>query len=210
MVGSLILEHCLRSKRVRQVEVLVRHPSGSTHPKLREWLVSDFADFSGLSEPFRQISSAWFCLGAYTGQVPDPEFKRITVDYAVAFAAALRTHSPAATLCLLSGQGADRSAKSRIPFARYKGMAESEIAGLGLGAFYAFRPSYIFPVRPRQEPNLMYRAMRRLYPLVRLLGKNFSIRSTELADAMFQTGLDGANMEILENREILALLPCGE
>lgn len=207
MIGSLILEECLKSPRIGRVEVLVRRRSERSHPKLREWPVPDFADYSGLPEPFLQISAAFFCLGAYTGQVPDREFKRITVDYAVAFAAALRAQSPNATLCLLSGQGADRSAQSRIPFARYKGIAESEIAALELGAFYAFRPSYIFPVSPRREPNLMYRVMRRLYPLVRLLGKNFSIRSTDLAAAMFRAGLDGAEKEILENRDILAMVP---
>ena len=127
------------------------------------------------------------------------------MNYAVAFAEALQVGNPKATLCLLSGAGADRKEKSRTSFAKYKGMAENQISRLGLN-FYAFRPAYIYPVTPRKEPNLMYQLSRKLYPIIRLMGSNASITSTELALAMFQVGLHGATSEVLENRSILKLL----
>ena len=52
----------------------------------------------------------------------------------------------------------------------------------------------------------MYRISRALYPLIRLMGPNGSIKSTELALAMFQVGLHGATSEVLENKTILKLL----
>jgi uncharacterized protein YbjT (DUF2867 family) len=88
-------------------------------------------------------------------------------------------------------------------FARDKGAAENQIAAVGLGAFYAFRPGYIYPVEKRKEPNAAYAISPRLYPLIRLMGSNSSIKSTELAEAMFNVGMHGAQELILENRDIL-------
>lgn len=205
MVGSLILKNCLASDKVEKVISLVRRKSGQSHPKLEEVINKNFSDYSKQSNLFQNIDMAFFCIGVYTGEVPDDKFKMITIDFAVAFAEALKVNSPNATLCMLSGAGADRTEKSRTAFARYKGMAENQITALGLGAFYTFRPAYIYPVTPRDEPNLMYRFTRMIYPLIRLMGQNASIKSTELAGGMFQAGLNGAPSEILENSDIIKL-----
>ena len=205
MVGSLILEECLSSQDVDKVISLVRRLGNQNHPKLQEEVVADFSDYSVHQNLFQNIDAAFFCIGVYTGQVADKEFKTITVDYAVSFAEALKKNSPSSNLCLLSGAGADRTEKSRTAFARYKGMAENQISGLDLN-FYTFRPGYIYPVTPRKEPNLMYRISRALYPVIRLFGDNASIKSTELAAAMFRVGMEGAEKEILENRDIIGSL----
>ncbi len=202
MVGSLLLENCLASRQISEVISLVRKKTTTQDPKLKEVLVEDFTDLSSAAEQFQNIDIAFFCIGVYTGQVPDDQFKVITVDYAIAFAKAIKSISPNATYCLLSGAGADRSEKSGASFARYKGMAENRISELGL-KFFSFRPGYIYPVTPRKEPNIMYRVMRILYPLIRLMGSSGSIKSTDLASAMLKVGLDGASSEVLENRSIL-------
>jgi len=151
------------------------------------------------------VDAAFFCIGVYTGALSDDMFKVITVDYAVAFAKTLSDQSPQSTLSFLSGQGADRKEKSRASFAKYKGMAENQISALDL-TFHAFRPGYIYPVTPRNEPNFAYKAMRVMYPLFRMMGNNVSIKSTELAQAMYQVAMEGAEKEVLENRDIRALL----
>ena len=204
MIGSLLLECCLTSKEISQVTSLVRKNTNTNHPKLEEVVIPNFKDYSEKGDVFQDVDIAFFCIGVYTGQVPDNEFKEITVDYAVSFADAVKKANPGATLCLLSGAGADRTEKSRTSFARYKGMAENQISQLGLD-FYTFRPGYIYPVTPRKEPNVMYRISRALYPLIRMMGPSSSIKSTELASAMFNVGLHGADSEILENKTILQL-----
>ena len=203
MVGSLILDHCLNSPEIDHVTSLVRKSTDHEHPKLKEVVISNFADFSDRSEFFLDVDVAFFCIGVYSGQVPDETFRRVTVDYAVAFAEALRNCSPESTLCFLSGAGADRTENSRMAFAKYKGMAENRISELNLGRFYAFRPGYIYPVERRDEPSMMYGIMRTLYPLIKLFGSNASIKSTELASAIFNVGLRGAKGEVLENKAIL-------
>ena len=81
-------------------------------------------------------------------------------------------------------------------------MAENRLSKLNL-EFYSFRPGYIYPVEARKEPNVAYRIFKVLYPLIKILGKKYSIKSTELADVMFEVGVSGAPQEILENQDIL-------
>lgn len=202
MIGSLILQHCLSSKAVDRVTSLVRRNSGIKHPKLNEIVIDDFSNYSQQQALFQGIDVGFFCIGVYTGQVPDAKFKEITIDYAVTFSECLKINCPNATLCFLSGAGADRQEKSRVSFAKYKGIAENKIDALGLGGFYSFRPGYIYPVVPRNEPSLGYKVLRHLYPVIKLLGSNASITSAELAHAMFTAGINGADKTILENSDI--------
>ena len=91
-------------------------------------------------------------------------------------------------------------------FAKDKGAIEKRLSAIGFAAFHAFRPGYIYPVTPREEPNFSYRVSRWLFPVIRLLGSNVSIKSTELAQSMFNVRLYGADMEVLENSKILEQL----
>ncbi len=205
MVGNIVLHECLNSKEIGSIISIVRRKSEVVHPKLKEVLHEDFSSYISIQDYFKDIDAAFFCIGVYTGAVPDETFRKITVDYTVAFADTLKSESPGATLCFLSGAGADLSEKSRTSFARYKGMAENHLLHSGLN-FYSFRPAYIYPVEKRKEPNVMYRISRRLYPLIRMFGKNASIKSTELGKAMFKVGMTGGPSNFLENKDILELL----
>jgi uncharacterized protein YbjT (DUF2867 family) len=205
MIGDLILKHCLNSNGITEIKSLVRKPSGKKHSKLKEIEIENFEDYSKHVDLFKEIDVAFFCIGVYTGQVSDDLFKVITVNYAVQFANALKQVSPKATLCLLSGSGADRTEKSRTSFAKYKGMAENQISALNM-KFHTFRPAYIYPVAPRKEPNIAYKISRVLYPIIKIFGKSLSIKSTELALAIFNVGFNGAENEILENRDIFKYL----
>jgi len=97
MVGGYALRYALDHPAVGVATAIGRKPTGLIHPKLREVLHQDFADCSALAGALSGQDAAIFCLGAYTGAVPDAELRRITVDYAVEFARVLRTSSPNAT-----------------------------------------------------------------------------------------------------------------
>lgn len=206
MIGGLILDSALKDDQVTEVISIVRRKSTVSHPKLKEAIVTDFLDYSSIEPSFNNIDAVFYCLGVYTGKAPRNEFRKITVDYPAALAKSLGMYSPQANFCLLSGQGADRSEKSSLMFAKDKGAIENLLSGSGFKAFYTFRPSYIYPVTPRNEPNFTYRLFRLIYPLVRLLGKNYSIQSSELAAVMYKVGLSGTDKEILENRDIINLV----
>jgi uncharacterized protein YbjT (DUF2867 family) len=214
MVGGYALRYALQNVAVGSVTAIVRRKLGISHPKLREVLHSDFADCSSLSQALSGQDAAVFCLGAYTGAVSDIELRRITADYTIEFARVLRGSSPHAAFSLLSGNGADPTGRSRIAFARYKGEAENALLAAGFPSVYLFRPAYIYPVEPRQEPNLSYRLLRASYPAFQLLFPNQVIRSDDLARAMVDVAVQGTDRgaKVFENREIRAMVkriyPC--
>ncbi len=208
MAGGCALRICLENPDVSQVTAIGRNSTGITDSRLREVVVDDFTDYAGLKETLENQDVALFCLGAYTGAVPDALFREITVDYTLAFAKAFHGVSPQAAFCFLSGQGADPSEKSRMAFARYKGAAEKALLEIGFPLVHIFRPGYIYPVTPRKEPNLMYTISRYLYPLLRRLYPNIGIASEDLAAAMVRVGLYGTNENanpVLENKDIRGL-----
>lgn len=205
MVGGIVLQQCLQSKEIRKVTSFVRKPAGIKHDKLEEKVISDFTNYSDIEDCFNNIDIVYFCIGVYTGAVSDEKFKEITVDYTKAFVEVLKKKSPDTMFCFLSGAGADRTEKSRMSFAKYKGMAENYLFN-NLKNVYSFRPGYIYPVKKRKEPNFGYRVSRFLYPIIKLFGKSMSIKSTELGKAMFKAGLTKKGQSVLENKQILQLL----
>ncbi len=184
MVGGYALRYALEHSAVGSVTSIGRRKLGISHPKLTEVLHRDFADCSALAETLSGQDAAVFCLGAYTGAVSDAELRTITVDYTVEFARVLHGSSPGAAFSFLSGNGADPTGRSRIPFARYKGEAENALLAAGFPHVYIFRPAYIYPVEPRKEPNFSYRLLRAIYPAFRVLFPNQVIRADDLARVM--------------------------
>lgn len=209
MVGGYALRYALENPAVERVTIIGRRKLGISYPKLKEVLHRDFADCSALADTLSGQDAAIFCLGAYTGTVPDAELRKVTVGYTTEFARVLRTGSPAAAFSFLSGSGADPTGRSRLAFARFKGEAEKALLASGFPRVYLFRPAYIYPVEPRKEPNFSYRFLRGIYPAFRVLFPNQVIRADDLARAMVDVAVRGTGEPgglILENRDIRAMV----
>lgn len=207
MIGGLILNHCLNSESVGKVNVLVRKKLNIHHPKLTQFVVQDFMQLENVAHAFLNIDICYYCLGVYTGATDRETFKKITVDYTQNVAAILIQNNVPVNFVLLSGQGADSSEKSKLMFAQDKGSIENKLLKMKFNAVQIFRPGYIYPVEKRTEPNFMYRLLRVLYnPLFLGKFKNFSITSEQLAEAMFNAGLDNKGNQIYENFEIKKLI----
>ena len=203
MIGGLVLAECLRRSEVGRVTIILRKPSGISHPKLVEVIHENFLDYSDIeAEYLSNQNVCFFCIGVYTGQVPADVFKEITVNYTVAFSEALKRASPQASFCFLSGQGADLSEKSRILFAREKGIAENALLRLQFPHTYIFRPGYIYPATPRKEPNLMYSLLRVLYKPLSALFPAIGVPSTKLSGKMVEIGLNGGDKTFYEHNDI--------
>ena len=209
LVGGYAVRYALEQPAVGTVTTIGRKKLGISHPKLREVLHRDFTDCSPLAQALSGQDAAVFCLGAYTGAVPDAEFRTITVDYTREFARVLRSSSPEASFSFLSGNGADPTGKSRMAFARYKGEAEKTLLAAGFPHVYIFRPAYIYPVEPRKEPNFGYRFLRAIYPAFRVLFPNQVIRADDLARAMVDVVISRPGERqslVFENRDIRAMV----
>lgn len=208
MVGGYALRYALADPAVGSVTSIGRRNLGISNSKLKEVFHPDFEDCTALAKVLTGQDAAIFCLGAYTGSVSDENLRRITVDYSIEFARVFRGSSPDAEFSFLSGSGADQTGRSRVPFARYKGQAEKALLAMGFPHVYLFRPAYIYPVEPRQEPNFSYRFLRQIYPVFRLLFPNQVIRADDLArvmvDVVVKETVEGVG-PILENRDIRAI-----
>jgi uncharacterized protein YbjT (DUF2867 family) len=96
-----------------------------------------------------------------------------------------------------------------MPFARYKGEAETALLAAGFPRIYIFRPAYIYPVEPRKEPNFSYRLLRVIYPAFRVLFPNQVIPADDLARAMVDVAVRATRETggvVFENRDIRALV----
>jgi uncharacterized protein YbjT (DUF2867 family) len=209
MVGGCALRYALDNSDVKSVTSIGRKKLGISHPKLKEVLHQNFADCSPLANILSNQDAVVYCLGTYTGSVSDKQLRVITADYTIEFARVFRDSSPDAAFSFLSGSGADPTRRSRLAFARYKGQAEKALLAAGFPRVYLFRPAYIYPVQPRQEPNFSYRLIRALYPVFRLLFPNQVIRADDLGWAMVDVVLRQTQERqgsVFENRDIRAMV----
>lgn len=209
MVGGYALRSALDNSAVRSVTSIGRRKLDISHRKLSQVVHANFADCSALAEPLTDQDAAIFCVGAYTGAVSDAELRKVTADYTIEFARVLRGSSPDAAFSFLSGSGADPSGRSRMAFARYKGQAENALFAAGFSRLYIFRPSYIYPVKPRNEPTLSYRLIRAIYPVFRVLFPNQVIRADDLARVMVDVVVRQKETPeglIFENRDIRVMV----
>ena len=202
MIGGLVLEQCINSTEIGQITIVNRKSIGVSHPKVKELIHADFLNLEALRNAFTNQDIAFYCLGVYTGQVPTEEFNKITIDYTKAFGTLLKAQSANATVCFLSGAGADSSERSSVLFAKAKGIAENFLLNLNFPQTYIFRPGYIYPVTPRQEPNFGYKVFRALYKPVSAIYPNIGITSVQLAAKLFSVGLNGTTKRVLENNDI--------
>jgi len=209
MVGGYAVRFALDSLAVKSVTSIGRKKLGITHTKLKEVLHQNFTDCSLLADVLSAQDAVVYCLGTYTGSVSDEQLRVITADYTIEFARVFHDSSPNAAFSFLSGNGADPSGRSRLAFARYKGLAENALLAGGFPHVYIFRPAYIYPVEPRREPNLSYRLLRAVYPVFRVLLPNQVIRADELGRVMVEVAIsetrESRNM-VLENHDIRAMV----
>ena len=203
MVGSQVLKVCLNRGDINKVTIVTRRKSGIKHPKLVEVIHDNFLDFSSISGFFKNQDICIYCVGVYTGQVPNEEFTKITVDYTKAFAQELKSNNDKITFCFLSGAGADTKEKSKMIFARDKGKAENILLDLNFDKTYIFRPGYIYPTIARKEPNFTYKVLKILYkPILSKVYPNIGITSERLAEVMVDVSLKKRGKIIFENNDI--------
>lgn len=203
MIGGAITDLCIASERITSIISLTRRGSERNSKKLTELFMGSKWDYKEVEEYLSDIDIVYYCLGVYTGSVNEEMFIKLTLDFPLELAEVLISKSPNCRFCLLSGQGADRTEESQVLFAKYKGMIENKISALGFKSFHSFRPAYIYPVNKRKEPNIAYSFFRLIYPIVSKLLPNRTVKSTRLANTIFEVGINGHEKEVLENIDIL-------
>ena len=144
-----MLRKCLASPLVSEVRAVVRRPTGLRNFKLREIVHADFLDFTAVAGAFEGVDACFYCLGISVLQVSgEADYRRITHDFVMAAARALKAHSPDAFFHFISGRGTSLS--SRQMWARVKAKTERDLAAFN-GAV-CWRPAAIDGMPSAHEP----------------------------------------------------------
>ncbi|MCB9764984.1 MAG: epimerase [Alphaproteobacteria bacterium] len=206
MIGAGALIECLEDDDVAQVLAVVRRPTGRTHPKLTELIISDFLDYSGVEDQLRGYDACLYALGIASAGMSEADYRRITLDFAVAAGEALLRANPGMRLCFISGAGTDLH--SRQMWARVKGEAEQALLAMPWTSAHMFRPALILP---RKGVNSGVRSYRILYAtlgwafsLLKAVAPAYITTTEELGRALIHVARDGHPKSILEGADIHA------
>src|SRR5690606_30618825 len=130
LVGSHLLERLLEAPEYGRVYAVTRRPIGREHPRLANRIVQ----FQALESQLRGITAhdAFCCLGTTIRAAgSQEEFRRVDVDYVLAFARAAKA-AGAQRFVHVSSARADPSSQNF--YLRTKGEAEAALAQLGFAA----------------------------------------------------------------------------
>jgi len=202
MVGEGVLHECLLSSQVEKLLVVTRKPIGISHPKLSEFLLSDFFDLSALHAVVEGYNACFFCLGVSSVGRNKETYEKMTYDLTMGFAKILVKVNPRMIFCYISGAGTDTTQKSKLHWARVKGKTENDLQKLGFLQTYLFRPGMLKPTKGLKNTLGFYKWTAWLSPVLEALWPDSICSLAELGKAMIRTTIQGYEKQILQVRDI--------
>ncbi len=147
-VGSYLVQEILNSPTFDSVTALVRKPTFTTHPKLKE-IIFDFRDETAI-ESLEPVNHVFCCLGTTIKTAGSKEaFRFVDYELPLRFANwAESTHAESFSIVTAIGANSDSS----IFYNQVKGNVEDEIKTLNIPTIQIFQPSLI--MGPRKEFRL--------------------------------------------------------
>ncbi len=183
MIGEGILLSCLDDPTITQILSVSRKPCEIKHPKLTEYLVSDFLEID-LNDPMlKGYDACFFCAGISSVGVDPETYKRITYDTTLHFASALQPKEPM-TFIYVSGGGTDSSEKGKMAWARVKGKTENDLMKLGFRQSFGFRIGIVQPTHPQKQVLPYYKYMNWMIPILKVIAPNMVNTMDQVARAM--------------------------
>ncbi len=205
MVGKGVLLECMDHPSINNIMIVNRNPLNITHPKVREVLVKDFFDLSGISDELKGFDACFFCLGITSVGQSEEDYSRITYDLTLNFAEAFIDQNDKSIFCYVSGTGTDSSEKGRTMWARVKGKTENRLLEMPFKKAYMFRPGYIQPLRGIKSKTQWYAALYLVFKPIYLILKHFpstATNTTNMGLAMINSLKGTYPKTILENKNI--------
>src|ERR1051326_682560 len=146
LIGQGVLRECLLDPDIEAVRMVGRSPARVQHPNVSDVVHGDFWNFSAIEAQLTPFDACFYCLGASSVGMKEPEYERLTYGIALATAETLARLNPGVTFIFISGAGADSSERGRVMWTRIKGKTENAILRLPFRATYVFRPGLVVPV----------------------------------------------------------------
>ncbi len=205
MAGSEVIRQAILDDSVTKIYALARKPLTIVHPKLQTIIHTNFLNYTGVENYFAESNACIWCLGISQLQATKEQLAIITVDYTIAAAKTMLAANPNSSFVFLSGNGADRTEKSKISFAKLKGKAENELLKLNFNHLAIARPDAIWPKHKHTTAPFAYKLAFPFYPLVELFAPSKIIKSDVLAKALLHIAKNKLAKDTFENMELRQL-----
>lgn len=209
MVGKGILLECLDHEAISEVLVIGRNSIDMDHPKLKELIHKDFADFSGVEDQLEGYDACFFSLGISAAGLNEDQYRKITHDFTLSLAKTLFHLNPKTTFNYVSGQGTDSSEKGRMMWARVKGKTENDLLNMGFKQAYMFRPGAIIPLRGiksrTKSYQFMYDYFMWLVKGIKAVAPDSVVNTTQIGLAMINSMFKGYDKKVLKPKDIIIL-----
>ena len=205
LIGAELVRQGIADTAVAELILLVRNEPEIQHPKITVVIHHDFFNYTGLEHYFSKATAIVWCLGISQTQVSRQQYENITFGYLDACTRFCLQVHPSVRFVFVSGDGADRTEKSRTLFKRIKGKAENALLGSGLKDIYIARPDAVRPKHKNKKAPLAYKLVYPLFPLVAKLAPNKVIWSDVLARALLHIVKNGYDLNTAENIDLRVL-----
>jgi nucleoside-diphosphate-sugar epimerase len=201
MIGEGILIECLNSPEITEVLSVSRKPTGKSHPKLKEYLVSDFLSLDLNDEKLKGYDACFYCAGVSSVGMEEADYRRITYDTTLHFAKAL---SPNRNMSFIyvNGGGTDSTEKGRMSWARVKGKTENDLAKLPFKQAFGFRIGFVRPVEGQKHVHSYYKYVSPLFPIIKNLLPNIYNTMSQVALAMIYLSKNGYSRNVIHAKDI--------
>jgi len=205
LIGSEVLSQAIVNNEIEDLILLVRSPPEIQHSKIQIIQHSDFTNFTGLETCFKTADAIIWCLGISQTQVSKNEYETITYVYTKACIDFCTKINPSIRFVFVSGNGADRTEKSRLLFKKVKGKTENALLQSGMLNIIITRPDAVRPRQKNKRAPFVYKFVYPLLPLVEILAPHKVIWSDILAKALIFLAIQGNKKVTLENKELRQL-----
>jgi uncharacterized protein YbjT (DUF2867 family) len=195
LIGRHCVQGLLEDDDVALVQVIVRRPTGISHPKLAEF-ITDFEqleEFSQQNPGLFNVDAVLCCLGT-TMRIAGskPAFERVDYHYVRRLAELAAAHKVPRFL-MVSAIGA--SSRSPSYYSRIKGKAEEAVRELKFRSLHIMQPSLLLGDRPgataRPAEDIAQRIAPLLVPLFRgPLSRYKPVRAEVVASQMIRLAKD--------------------
>jgi uncharacterized protein YbjT (DUF2867 family) len=201
MVGEGVLLECLKLPQLTGILSVSRKSCGLTHPKLNEYIVSDFLTIDLNDERLKGYDACFFCAGVSSVGMNEEEYRRITYDTTLHFAKALNPN-PQMSFMYVSGGGTDTSEKGRMAWARIKGKTENDLMKLPFKQAFGYRIGFLIAAEGQKRVLKYYRYVNWMIPVLKVVAPHMISTMNEVALSMVYAARNGYEKNVIQVKDI--------
>ena len=201
MIGEGILLECLNDERISAILSVSRKPIGKNHPKLKEYIVSDFLSLQEGDENLKGYDACFFCAGISSIGISPADYERISYNTTLQFAKAVGPN-PNMSFIYVSGSGTDSTEKGRIHWARVKGKTENDLMKLPFKQAFGFRIGIVEIAKGQTHVLPFYKYVSWLIPVLKIVSPNILNTMKQVANAMIVVSSNGYANNVIHVKDI--------